>query len=281
MNVSLYKMTVFSNETLSMLGSSFLQAFGVCALFLGVGDVLSPNTFHYGLSGLEIMGGLSVIWSIYKIWPRFEITRQMTVPDTKITIKAGDLFDQTGNIVVGMTDVFDTEKGEIIDPNSIQGQFLSKVYGDDRTNLDADITKALRGKLAEVDRKKSRGKNMRYPIGTVATLSSGGRKYFCLAYSFMEKNLKAKSDVTKITISLNKLWEEVRVNGHNNVSMAVLGSDRARMSASHSNFIKLIVASFILASRESIVTKELTILIKNTNLGKINMLDLNDFLQNF
>jgi len=35
----------------------------------------------------------------------FEITRQMTVPDTKITIKAGDLFDQTGNIVVGMTDV--------------------------------------------------------------------------------------------------------------------------------------------------------------------------------
>lgn len=98
----------------------------------------------------------------------------------------------------------------------------------------------------------------------------------------MSKDLKAQSDVTKLTISLNRLWEEVRIKGHDNVSMAVLGSDLARIGpASHSNLIKLIVASFILASRESIITKDLTILIKDTNLGKINMLDLNEFLQNF
>lgn len=284
MNLSSYKTTFFSKETLLLQCSSFLQASGVCALLLGVGDVLYPNTFHYGLSGLEVIVGLSALWSIYRIWPRFEVARQMTVPDTKITIKIGDIFNQEGSIVIGFTDVFDTEKGEIISPNSIQGQFLSKVYGDDRAKLDTDIKNALRGKLAQIDKKKTRGKNMRYPVGTIATLTNGGKKYFCVAYSYMGKDLKAQSDVTKLTISLYKLWEEVRVKGErNNLVMGVLGSDLARIGhvASSSNLIKLIVSSFILASREAIIAKELTLIIKDNNLGKINMLELNGFLQGF
>src|SRR5258708_5736940 len=124
---------------------------------------------------------------------------------------------------------------------------------------------------------------MRYPIGTVATLSVSTKKYFCSAYSFMANDLKAQSDIPMLTTSLDTLWEEIRLKGQREkVSMAVLGSDLARIGeATHSNLIKLIVSSFILASRKKKISQQLTIVIHNDNLEKVNMLDLDDFLQNF
>ena len=40
---------------------------------------------------------------------------------------------------------------------------------------------------------------MRYPIGTVATLTAGTKKYYCSAYSFMGNDLKAQSDIKKLS----------------------------------------------------------------------------------
>ena len=96
-------------------------------------------------------------------------------------------------------------------------------------------------------------------------------------------DLKAQSDIPKLNVSLEMLWEEIRLKGQSEkIAMAVLGSDLARIgTASHSNLIKLIVSSFILASRKEKIAEELKIVIHNDNLEKINMLDINDFLQNF
>lgn len=262
---------------------SFLQAFAVPALFLGVFDILFPNTFDLGNSGLEVIIGIALLYAAFTIRPRLEISRQLSSPDTKIIIKVGDLFNQQENLVIGMNDVFDTEKGNIIKPKSIQGQFLTKIYNDDRTRLDRELSSALRGISASRDSQKNQGKNMRYPIGTVATLEEGAKKYFCPAYSVMGNDLKAQSDIKKLSTTLDMLWEEIRVRGQREkIAMAVLGSDLARIgNASHSNLIKLIVSSFILSSREKPITEELIIVVHPNNLEKINMLELNDFLQNF
>ncbi len=283
MSLSAYKRTVFSWQTLKKLASSFFQAFGFFALVLGVLDILFPNTFNYGFKGIAIFSGVSLLWALVTLIPRREISRQLSVPDTKITIKVGDLFREDGNLVIGFNDVFDTEKGNIIKPSSIQGQFLTKIYNDDRIRLDRDIAVALQGVSGRQDSQKLQGKNKRYPIGTVATLTAGTKKYFLSAYSRMGNNLKAQSDIKKLSASLEMLWEEIRSKGQREtVVMAVLGSDLARIgTASHSNLIKLIVASFILASREKPITQELVIVIHQSSLGKINMIELNEFLQNF
>jgi len=109
--------------------------------------------------------------------------------------------------------------------------------------------------LQEVDRKKSRGKKYEVPHWEQSQHFPQAEENIFACVQFHGEKFKSEIRCNKITISLNKLWEEVRVNGHNNVSMAVLGSDRARMSASHSNFIKTHRGIFYLASRESIVTK--------------------------
>jgi hypothetical protein len=195
----------------------------------------------------------------------------------------GNLFDQKANIVIGMNDVFDTKIGEIIKSNSIQGQFLSIIYKNNYKKLDKDINSSLLLKSGTKDINKTRGKNIRYPIGTILTLEVGKKKFFCVAYSRMGSNLKAQSNISKLTLSIEKLWEEIRIRGQGEkVAMAVIGSDLARIAtATQSNIIKLIVSSFILASREAPITKELTVVIHSKNIEKINMLELNEFLQYF
>lgn len=282
MKLTVYKKTLFSWQTVKKLFSSFLQAFGALALLLGMLDIFFPNKFNFGYQGIEMLSGASFFWGIFTVIPRWKISRNLLVPDVNITIKVGDLFEENGNLVIGMTDVFDTEKGNIIKPSSIQGQFLSKIYNDDRTRLDKDIKNALQGVSGQRDTDKRKGKNIRYPIGTVVTVV-GSKKYFCSAYSRMGNDLKAQSDINKLSTSLTMLWDEIRLKGQKEkISMGVLGSDLARIgTASHSNLIKLIVSSFILASREIPIAKELVIVIHENNLEKVNMLELNDFLQNF
>lgn len=155
---------------------------------------------------------------------------------------------------------------------------------DDRQRLDADISTALHSISGQQDSQKTRGKNIRYPIGTVVTLTVGQKKYFCSAYSRMGNDLKAQSDVSRLSTSLEKLWEEIRLRGQGErVAMAVIGSDLARVgnTVSHSNLIKLIISLFIIASREKWITHELAIIIHPSQLEKVNLVDLNEFLQNF
>lgn len=284
MNFAPYKRTLFSWKTLKKLAAAFLQAFGAIALFLGVIATIFPKAPNYGFGEFAVFLGISLLWGCIAIIPGKEISRQLTVPDTKITIKVGDLFQQDAYLVIGMNDVFDTEKGDIIKATSIQGQFLTKVYNDDRQRLDKDINDALQGISSQPDPQKTRGKNNRYPIGTVITLTVGTKKYFCSAYSRMGNDLRAQSDVSKLSTSLEKLWEEIRVKGQGErVAMAVIGSDLARVgnTVSHSNLVKLIVSLFIIASREKWITHELAIIIHPSQLKKVNLVDLNEFLQNF
>ncbi len=233
---------------------------------------------------------MSVFYVLFTVRPRREISRQFSLPDIKITIKVGDLFQEDANLVIGMNDAFDTEIGDVIKANSIHGLFLKKVYNDDKSLLDKEIESALQSlpkeqnKQKVVDKQKTRGKNIRYPIGTAITLTMNTRKYFCSAYSRMGSDLKAQSSIKDLSMSLEMLWQEIGLRGQNErVAMAVLGSDLARLgnAASHSDLIKLIVSSFIYASRLQSVTKELTIVIHQSNLEKISMIVLNDFLQNF
>lgn len=285
-----YKRTIFSREILKRVVSPFFQAFGLLALFLDVFSIFFPDTFNLGYQGIVLFASLSVFYALFTVRPRQEISRRFSLPDIKVSIKVGDLFQEDAHLVIGMNDVFDTEIGDIIKANSIQGQFLKRIYNNERSLLDQDIENALQNlskelhKRKTIDKQKTRGKNIRYPIGTAITLIGKTRKCFCSAYSRMGSDLKAQSSIQYLSLSLEMLWQEIGAKGENKrVAMAVLGSDLARLdnTASHSDLIKFIVSSFIYASRLQSVTKELTIIVHQRNLEKIHMPALNDFLQNF
>lgn len=266
---------------LKKLGATSVSIFGVIWLFLEPAGLLLPEWFKWGWWGYGGLIFLSLLIAIALNFPRFSVFRSLSSPNATIEIKIGDLFDEPGHLVIGTNDVFDTELGEVIKPSSVQGQFLTGVYHGDQKRLDAEIDIALEPFKADKKREpnKKKGKFWRYPIGTTLVLGSPDRRFFLNAYGFIGNDLKVKATADDIWYSLSCLWEKVRLKGHGlEVTIPIIGSDLARTNLPRMTLMKLIVISFIAASKKDFVTKKLTVVIHPKDLDSVDLYALEDFL---
>ncbi|MGW3148888.1 macro domain-containing protein [Streptomyces sp. NPDC001177] len=197
----------------------------------------------------------------------------------------GDLFDQRGHIVVGFTDTFDTSVTDdlVIGRSSVQGQLLQRWDAGNQEELGHALTEALEWSTVEAVESradKPQGKLERCPVGTVAVLSRNGRKAFGLAYSRLGKNLVAESSAERIWMSLCRLWEAVYEHGHREpLALPIIGGALARVDMlSQENLLKITLLSFAAASRDRVVTRELTVVVYPTALHEIDVLEIRHFL---
>lgn len=263
-----------------------LAAVGLFAALAGVTDALIPGSLApVGVFLIVTTAVVSVGYGLVRAWPR-PVRQSYSSPSTEIHIVEGDLFEQSGHIVVGMTDTFDTAIPDIIDERSVQAQLLTKVYHRDVLRLDADIVIALVNKstmtpFSPVEAKA--GKQVRYELGTVAVLEPAVRKlYFCLAYTKMSNRNEARGTVDGIWRSLNSLWCEVRARSNGEpVSMGVIGGGQARISQylPSQDAIRLTAMSFMFASREERITSRLNIVVRPGVVRDLDMLELQAFLK--
>jgi hypothetical protein len=238
---------------------------------------------------LLILAALAVVaiaWGLWRAWPRSSISRDLGTPEVKVGVTVGDLFQQDAHLVIGFTDVFDTDMstGEVIDPSSVQGQFQTRVYNGDAARLDDDLAREL-GQVpvqhTERQEDKPRGKRERYPIGTVAVLGDSSRRYFCIAYTEMQNNLVAKSSVDQLWHALSSLWRAVHEKGHRRtVAIPVIGTELARINClDRESLLKMILLSFVAQSREEVVCRELVVVIHPKDYQRINILEVAAFLR--
>ncbi|MDO8524697.1 MAG: DUF6430 domain-containing protein [bacterium] len=278
-----YKKSIFSYRMLFTIGKQFLIALGVLSLFLDIIVIVWPDSFQYGWRGFLLIILLIFALAVFRAFPRRCLSVKFFYPDTAITLKVGNIFDQKGHLILGFSDTFDTDIGNIICGESIQGQFLAQVYNNDRKRLDNDLERALSSDPFSIDNTKTKGKNRRYKIGTVAVLPGEKRKFFCCAYSKMGVDLKAYSDINNLWDSLINLWVKIRIEGEQkNIFIPVIGTNLARVPGiSHSLPIKLLVFSFIVNSRVEPISKELIIMIGEKDLEKVDLLEIGDFIKSF
>ncbi len=261
----------------------FFEKFWICLAIIGTIIQIIAIAFPEFLNGwiiIIISLGASIIFAFVWVLPKREFSKIFNFPDVKITIKKGNILKEKGHLIIGFSDTFDTEIGDIISKNSLQGQFLESIYGNNRDRLDKDIEVALSDIDSKEDQTKEKGKNKRYEIGTVAVLSGENKKYFCCAYSYMNSNLKVSSSINDLWLALDNLWSEVRERGEQkSVFIPVIGVNLARANGlSYKNSIILILVSFIINSRIEPITKELTIVLREEDIEKVNLLEIKDFL---
>jgi hypothetical protein len=272
---------LLTSVKLKRIGITFASIFGLIWLFLEPAGLFLPEWLNWGWRGYLGLASFSLLCAIALNLPRKSICRSLSSPDSVVEIKVGDLFDEPGHLVIGANDVFDTEPGEVIRPTSVQGQFLMRVYQGDYRQLDAEIEAALDSLKADRKREsgKRKGKTWRYPIGTTAVLGFPEKRYFLNAYGYMGNDLRVKSTADDIWRSLSCLWEQIRLKGHGlEVAMPVIGSDLARTNLPRMTLTKLIVISFIAASKKDFVTKKLTVVIHPKDLDSVDLYALEDFL---
>lgn len=266
---------------LKRLISSFISNFGFLWLLTEPGALFFPEKLNFGWAGYFWLALLAFGTAFVQRFPRKSICRALSSPDSEIKIKIGNLFDQPGHLVIGFNDVFDTEMGEIIKPSSVQGQFLQKIYGSDRSRMDADIENALQAHnhLPTKETNKILGKTWRYSIGTTITLGSHDKRYFLTAYGYMNNDMTVQSNADFVWQSLSKLWQEIRLKGHSiDVSIPVLGADLARTGLPRMTLAKLIITSFIVASKERFITRRLTVMVYPRDIESIDLYELEEFL---
>ena len=255
---------------------------GVLATALQVYDVFRPDQISRANVpvGLVILA-LALMYGAIRSWPR-PIRQQYTRPNTGIRIVEGDLFDQSASLVIGMCDTFDTEVPHIIAQNSVQGQFLAKVYASDQKLLDQALKASLAG-ASPCGTIAKPGKRTRYPIGTVAVIRHQDRRHFyCLAYTEMNEQNEARASIGGVWQSLECLWREVRISGNGApVAIPVIGGGQARLSQilPRQDSIRLMALSFMLASRHEKVCDWLDIVVRSEDVSRLDMLELRDFLK--
>lgn len=263
------------------LGSTFLSIFGFLWLFIEPGGLFFPQWLNWGWQGYVGLVFFSLLIAVVLNLPKTCISRSLSSPDATVALTVGNLFDEPGHLVIGANDVFDTELGDVIKPTSVQGQFLTRMYQGDQKRLDREIETALEHIKTDKtwEENKLKGKVWRYPLGTTVVLEGGERRYFLNAYGYMGNDLRVKATADGIWHSLSCLWEQVRLKGHGlEVAIPVIGSDLARTNLSRMLLTKLIILSFIAASKENPVARKLTVVIYPPDLHLVDLYALEDFL---
>jgi hypothetical protein len=263
-----------------------LSSFGFFAAVAGVVSALFPSALPSVAVLLVVVAAvISVAYGVIRSWPR-PVQQSYSSPSTEIQIVEGDLFEQEGNIVVGICDTFDTKPPHIIDEKGVQAQLLAKVYRNDIQALDQALDEALQGQTPSHTFKpddRKLGKQVAYPVGTVATIQPAPRKlYFCLAYSEMNKHNEAHSSVDGVWRSLTNLWDEVRAKGNGDpVSIAIIGGGQSRISQylPAQDSVRFIILSYMFASRKEKVADRLSIVVRPSDVRKLDMLELQAFLK--
>jgi len=266
---------------LKRLGTSFVSIFGLICLFLEPAGLFLPKWLNWGWWGYGGLSFFSVLITIALNLPRKSVSKSLSSPNSTIEVKVSDLFNQPGHLVIGANDVFDTELGEIIKPSSVQGQLLTRVYQGNQQLLDIEIEAALEPLKSnrKKETNKKRGKIWRYPIGTSIVLGSSDKRYFLSAYGYMGNDLRVKSTADDIWNSLSRLWEQVRLKGHGlEVAIPIIGSDLARTNLPRMILIKLIIISFIAASKKDFITIKLTVVVHPKDIDSIDFYALESFL---
>ncbi|MER7685614.1 macro domain-containing protein [Streptomyces sp. NPDC097610] len=274
-----------SRRGLGIFASHFSAAFATLAGCFQLIVAAHPSSPLKGIWPIVAMVAASLIWAGARSIPRTLVSREFTHPNFTVTVKSGDLFSEDSDLVIGFTDTYDTstEGGDIVSPESVQAQFLRKVYGGNLLELDDALSEALRGvaiSRVETQEDKPRGKRERYPVDTVAVLSKETARYYCVAYSHMSNDLIARSSVNDLWRSLSNTWSAISRHGHlNAVAIPILGSDLARVSnLGRESLLKMILLSFVAKSREGLISRKLTLVIHHRDARQVDMNEVRAFM---
>ncbi|MFG1996306.1 macro domain-containing protein [Actinoplanes sp. NPDC048988] len=206
---------------------------------------------------------------------------RLTVGDratSTVVLSAGDLFaERDAHLVVGFTDTFDTDTTDdrVINGASMQARAARELFAGDRGALDRQLRAALRDvrpASRETRAVKRRGKLVRYPLGTVAVLRPDDRCLFAVAYSRMGNDLVARSTPADLAVSLDSLWEAIRLHGQlRPVAVPLIGGGLSRIDeSSPDDLLRLVIKSFERRSRSTRICPELRIVLRSEDLARVD-----------
>lgn len=232
---------------------------------------------------IQILLVLAII-AIWKNWDRLCYKVKISgSSDVSITLKMCNIFKNAGAVIIPTNSTFDTlMDDDFISEGSVQGQYQLKYFKNRFTELDRLIKQGLiEQDYITINDGRTTNKK-RYPIGTLSKVSEGRKRAYFLVNSNINKHgIPENVDISDIASALVKLWDELNVIGNKeDYSIPLLGTGKVGVkNASRDDVIKLIVTSFLAATREHKITENLNICIHPSDFEKIHWDDLCEYIK--
>lgn len=259
-------------KNIKFIASKFVFIFGILWLILEPIGLFFPKFSNVGWRGYISIILVSVLVILIFFRPKNKVSVWVNDLNLNISVSTSDILNQNGSIIIGVCDTFDTELGDIISPESLQGQFTTRIFNSNVKELDGLINKSLEENKCSFDTTKSFGKQQRYPMGTIACIKYNNNKYFLTAFSRMKSDeMRVKTDIDTLWDSLVGCWRTIRNKGdHKNIHVPLICSKYGRTGLPSNLIIQLIIISFVLSSRIECISDSLTIHIHKNNSKNID-----------
>lgn len=203
----------------------------------------------------------------------------INVEGSDVTIKVGDIFQQSGLKAIAFNEYFDTQvDNKIIAEESLNGIFINKHLLDvPVSGLDRHIERYAfeSSEILESNPDRKLGKKVRHQIGTICVY----KDFLLTAFSKFDEDNKAMLTMPEYLEFLINFWDKVNnVYAQKNLSTPIFGSGITRIkghkSISDEDLLKIMLWTFRISEMRFKYPAKLTIVIHKDKIDKINLLDI-------
>lgn len=279
-----YLLTLVARVSIAKIASNVLYAFGTLWLVIEMISYFFPDFVSLARASWWIFLIIGVLIGVWRGRPKLTVRAAIEGTDARIEIRVGDLFQQDGAVVVAAPTSFDTSLEDgTIDERSVQGQY-TKRFCDSLESLDRHIGASLDGIDFEMrdEADKPYGSRRRYPVGTVASVTFGGKKAYFVAVATLNAHRNAFATRNELLDALPVLWENIRLRGGMDpINVPILGSGFSRLNATREELVREIAKSFVAATHAGRFSERLRIVISPSDFRerKIDLEGLGRFLE--
>jgi hypothetical protein len=269
---------VFSGEALAKL----LATIGALYMLMELMDFLAIYAKdRYSKYAIFPILVFSLLYVVISRRPVSRVVYKIPTKDYSFEVKIGDLFSESGDLVISTSTTFDTDIATgLIAPDSLQGQLALRFFRGNTAEIDRQLNQALEG-IESVESEGSPGKIRAYPIGTVAKVVAADHIFYLVAMSRLNSHGTASSSLRDIEDALTGLWKFIADRGElAALVIPLMGTGRGRVELPRKKMVERIAQSFADASRDKIFSNRLTIIVRPVDAEnfQINLFEVRDYL---
>ncbi|EAP7573209.1 hypothetical protein EK532_20980 [Salmonella enterica] len=238
-------------------------------------DIPANQKIAAGLACIAVL-----IIAYFWLWYRANSLREinLTIEESTVIIKTGDIFKQKGLKAIAFNEYFDTQVDErIIAESSLNGKFINEHLSCTVSELD-DYISNYRFDAEEIkDKNEERieGKKQKFEIGTICVYGD----YILTALSKFDEHNVAHLTMPEYLGFLISFWDKVnRVYAQKSVSVPIFGSGLTRIRGhkiiDEQDLLKIMLWTFRISEMRFKHPAKLTIMIHEGKMDKVNLLEL-------
>lgn len=205
---------------------------------------------------------------------------RLSIDNSEIIIKEGDIFDQEGLKVIAFNEYFDTiVDNKIISERSLNGKFIKKYFNDHQILNEYIKSYDFKHECKkEENNKRKRGNKTKFTLGTICVYNE---EYLLTAFTHFDEDNRAYLSMSDYLTFLVRFWDEVNIiYAQRCVSVPIFGSGITRIKGhsfiSDEDLLKIIIWTFKISEMKFKHPANLTIVISPEKISRINLFELKD-----